>query len=186
VGFVIGAAIGIVLGTIPFLLPHHEEIPIRILSLLRAVPLFSLVPLWLFWFSGGSPASISYVTFAVAVLVASSLHDSTNAVPRIYLDQSFLLGASRCQTLWHVVLPALLRLTASAAKWISGLLLPFSLGAELLDTDSGGLGKLVYNSYAYANLGQLLLLTGIYALTGALLSSLTTRWINTASLYTYR
>ncbi len=183
VAFAIGLVIGTAFGALPFLLRQYDEIPIRIVSLFRLVPLFGLVPLWLFWFSGGSAAAIGYIAFAVSVLIAGALHDSTSAVPEIYIEQARLLGASRYETLLHVVLPALVRFTASTAAWISALLLPLSLGAEILDSDSGGVGKLVYNSYAYANLGQLLVLAAIYAASGALVTYITATLIDTVSAY---
>lgn len=167
-GLALGGISGILAGLAAHFFRDQRGAHKLLLGLVRSAPLFSLLPLWLYWFSGSQLGIVSYVSFAVFVFVATGCYEAILDVPQSLLWQARLLGATRLTLFRTVVLPAISPRLARTFRWVTGLLLAFSLGAEYLSSDSSGLGWLVYRSYLYANVGQLLVLAGVYAMLGGL------------------
>ena len=83
------------------------------------------------------------------------------------------------------MIPAILPEFAGGIRNIIGLIWAFSLGAEYLSSRSG-IGYLLYQSYLYADMGKLLIISWLYILLGVcsylLFKSLIqskTKWLNT-------
>lgn len=165
VGLAIGASVGFLLGLASYMLGRHCAREPLLLVLLRSLPLFALIPLFVLWFAGSETGVWTYIAFAVCVVVATGVHQAIANVPRQYLIQARLLGASPTQRLITVILPAMMPELAGTARNVLGLAWAFSLGAEYTASRSG-LGYLVYLSYTYADMGKIATLAAVYCLSG--------------------
>ncbi len=165
-GLGIGSIFGVLAGLASHFFQRSASANKWILSIIRNAPLFAMIPLWLYWFSGSEFGIISYIAFAVFVFVSTGCYEAVLNIPKPLIWQGRLLGANRMSLFRTVVIPAILPELANTFRWIAGLTLAFSLGAEYLSSNSAGLGSLTYRAYLYANVGQLLILATIYWIGG--------------------
>lgn len=165
-GIIFGGVSGIAAGLTVFALGRGRSSARLLLLGLMNVPLFSLIPLFIYWFSGEQFGIVLYVALAVGVLVATATFEAGSNVPLTYFWQASLAGAQRMTVLWSVVLPAIIPELLLTFRWVLGLIWAFALGAEYLSSDSSGCGFLVYQSYLYSDVGQLLVLGAVYAVLG--------------------
>lgn len=165
VGVVTGAACGVLLGIASFLMSRHCSRETLLLVVLRSLPLFALIPLFVLWFAGSEGGVWTYIAFSSMVIIATGVHQAIANVPRAYLLQARLLGARPSQVLRTVVLPATTPELLATVQNVLGLSWAFSLGAEYTASRSG-LGHLVYLSYIYADMGKIAALASVYGFCG--------------------
>jgi sulfonate transport system permease protein len=165
-----GICLGILAGMgIHFFRKSHAA-NVLALTIVRSVPLFALIPLFLYWFGGKEMGIYLYITFAVTVIIATNTYEAICNVPVDYCNQARLLGASHFQVFRTVYTYAIGPELIGGLRNVLGLAWAFSLGAEYLSAHSG-LGYLVYQSYLYSDMGKLIvfvLLYGIYGVLGHL------------------
>ncbi|PWU00340.1 MAG: hypothetical protein C5B53_04225 [Candidatus Melainabacteria bacterium] len=165
VGLIVGTITGLVAGFgIHFLRPLRN-VNLTLLVLIRAVPLFALIPLFLFWFGGSEFGVYAYISFGVFIIIATNTYEALCNIPPGYVIQSKILGADRFQTFSTVRFYAIQPEMVAAFRNVVGYSWAFSLGAEYLSS-ANGLGYLVYQSYIYADIGKLILLACLYGLYG--------------------
>jgi len=166
-GVLAGVASGVAVGAAAHLASRHCRHEPALLVALRSVPLFGLIPLFVLWFGGSETGVWTYIAFSVAIIVATGTYQAIDNVPQLYLLQSRLLGASSWQRFTTVVMPAMLPELAGTLRNVLGLSWAFSLGAEYAAA-SDGLGRLVYLSYTYADMGKIAALAAVYGMGGLL------------------
>jgi ABC-type nitrate/sulfonate/bicarbonate transport system permease component len=165
VGLSLGTVAGFAIGIATYGLGRRCLNGSVLLILLRSVPLFGLIPLFVLWFSGRESGVWAYIAFSTAVIVATGVQQAMANVPSAWLLQARLLGAGPMQRLGTVMLPAILPELKGTARNALGLAWAFSLGAEYAGAGDG-LGYLVYLSYTYADMGKLAVLALVYCVSG--------------------
>jgi len=165
-GMGLGAVGGYALGAAVLMLPGWQAVPVKAIASLRAVPPLALVFLLVFLSPRGEGATVAYIAICVALLVSGTLHDTRHYLPEPLLQQVRHLGGKRWHQLKDVAAPAMWDQTRQTCAWACQLLLPLSFGAELINSQSGGLGALGYQAFLYANLPQLMILAVIYIALG--------------------
>jgi len=105
-GFLLGAAIGIVLAVLMILMPPLEALLMPIAVVINAVPSIAFVPLVLLWFGLGMESKIAIGALAVVLVVLLNLLAGLKRpeADAINLMRSF--GAGRLGILWRLQLPA--------------------------------------------------------------------------------
>src|SRR5258708_37037297 len=121
-----------------------------------SIPLFGLMPLFVYWFAGRELGIVLYVIIAVTLITATATYEAALNVPRQFQWHAALARAGRMEILRTVIFPAILPELGLTMRWALGLVWAFTLGAEYLSSDSSGCGYLVYVSYLYADVGKLL------------------------------
>lgn len=149
-----------------------------LLAVIRAVPLFSLIPLFLYWFGGGEIGIYFYIWFSVFVVIATNTYEAVLNVPPAYIQHATLLGASRFQVFKTVTVFAIQPQMIGSLRNVIGLCWAFSLGAEYLSAHTG-IGYLLYQSYLYADMGKLVVIASLYILLGVISFMLTGRLLST-------
>jgi sulfonate transport system permease protein len=172
VGLSIGGVLGVFVGLLLHFFRRSRKGNALILSVVRAIPLFSLIPLFLYWFGGKEIGIYLYIIFSIFVVIATNTYEAVFNVPPTYLYQATLLGASRFQVFRTTVIFAILPQMRSSLRNVIGLSWAFSLGGEYMAARSG-VGYLLYQSYLYADMGKLVICTVLYAIYGTLSFTLT-------------
>lgn len=152
----IGLAIGRAVRSCPVLRPMFP------VGTLKNVPLFALVPLFTYWFSGQHFAVIGYTTSCVVILVLPAAVVASTRVPQHLVDMFQLAGLSSPQVLLRLYLPSTIQSLLPTVRWCTGLAWAFALGAEYVGSPATGLGVLVYHAYSWADFPRLVALSGVY------------------------
>ena len=145
IGFVIGAAVATVLGVFAGLLRWGDLVVDPLLQMVRNVPLFGLIPLFILWFGIGELPKEVLIALAASLPIYVNVHAGIREADPYLVEATTVLGYSRWQRLRHVVLPSAVPLTlvgvrlGIASAWLSLVV------AEQINADSG-IGFMINNA----------------------------------------
>ncbi len=156
IGFVLGSLIGIVLGILLGRARLLAEVAQPYIQAFNAVPRIVLAALFLVWFGLGMQSKVATAFVLVFFPVFFNAFQGAREVDGRLVDNSRVLGASRMQVLWSIVVP-------SSTSWILASLhtaFGFALIGAIVGEYAGateGLGLLINQAQG------LLDASGIYA-----------------------
>jgi NitT/TauT family transport system permease protein len=110
-GFLLGAVAGVVLGILFGRARLLAEVLSPFIQALNAVPRIVLAALFIIWFGLGMESKIATALVLVFFPVFFNAFQGAREVDRNLVDNARILGASRRQVLWSIVVP-------SATSWI--------------------------------------------------------------------
>jgi len=145
IGFVVGAAVAAVLGVAAGLLRWGDVVVDPLLQMVRNVPLFGLIPLFILWFGIGELPKEVLIALAAALPIYVNVHAGIREADPLLVEATTVLGYGRWQRLRHVVLPSAVPLTlvgvrlGVASAWLSLVV------AEQINADSG-IGFMINNA----------------------------------------
>lgn len=179
VGLVLGALIGGVLGVVAGLLKWGDTTIDPILQMIRNVPLFALIPVFILWFGIGEVPKILLIALAAGLPLYVNVHAGIREADPKLGEVAAVLGYSRWQRLSHVLLPAAVPHTlvgirlAVASAWLSLVV------AEQINADSG-IGFLIQNARDFLRTDIVFVGLLVYAFVGLAMDSvirLVERWM---------
>jgi NitT/TauT family transport system permease protein len=145
IGFLIGAAAGIVLGVLLGRSPLLSDICAPFIKAVNAVPRIVLASLFVIWFGLGMQSKIATAFILVFFAVFFNAFQGAREVDRNLINNARVLGASKLQVLLTIVLP-------SATSWILaslhsafGFALIGAVVGEVVGSETG-LGLLIARS----------------------------------------
>ena len=178
-GSITGLATGIIFGYSPFVRRFFEA---TLDNLVRPVPLFALIPLFILWFGIGFLPQVGLVALGMFLMFTLVTLEAIRNVPHIFVQAALTTGASRFLVYRTVVIPAIiphlvgfLRL-AVASAW--GL----DVAAEFLGSREG-LGYILLVRNQYLDPAGMLMIVALFCImaiifdqTVRFLSAKVTRW----------
>ncbi|MBE3000822.1 ABC transporter permease [Nocardiopsis sp. HNM0947] len=162
IGFGIGAAAGIALAVAAGLARWGENLVDPPMQMLRTVPIFGLIPLFILWFGIGELPKVALVVIAVVIPLYVNTYAGIRGVDAKFHEVAQVVGLGRAGILRHVVLPGALpnllvglRLSLGSA-WLAlivaeqinaddGLGFMINSAREFLRTDIVVFGLIVYS-----------------------------------------
>jgi ABC-type nitrate/sulfonate/bicarbonate transport system permease component len=188
VGFVLGAAAGILLGLATGRAARMEYLADPWVTFFRFTPALALLPLYVVWFGYGETSKILLIATNTAVVTLLGAHQGVRSVARVYLDAAAALGASERLAFRKIVLPAALPEIFASVRIALGLAWVTIVVAELIDARMPSLGYLLTLAGAYprvptmvigiVTIGALVLVFDLLALS---LHARATRWMRRAA-----
>ncbi len=170
VGFAAGAAAGLVLGALLGVFRIVDLVLGPLLTALRQIPIFGLVPLLGLWFGIGEQAKIVLIALAAFYPVLLNTHEGFRGVPRNYREVATILMFSRPQLLRRVLVPCALPSILTGLKhglsfaWIA------VVAAELFMAAAPGLGNILQAGREQFRIDTVLLGIVLIGGTGALMN----------------
>lgn len=165
-GFVLGAVVGVVLGILLGRSRLLAEVASPYIQALNAVPRIVLAALFVIWFGLGMESKVATAFVLVFFPVFFNAFQGAREVDRNLVNNARILGASRVQVLWSIVVP-------SATSWILASLhtaFGFALIGAIVGEYTGatrGLGLLIstaQGSFDAAGIYAGMLVTTVLAL----------------------
>jgi NitT/TauT family transport system permease protein len=144
-GFLLGAFVGVLLGVLLGRARYLSDVFAPFIKAANAIPRIVLATLFVIWFGFGMSSKIATAFVLVFFGVFFNAFQGAREVPRVIDDNARILGASRPQMMWTVVLP-------SATSWILASLhtaFGFALIGAIVGEYTGadkGLGMLIAHS----------------------------------------
>ncbi|MDP4026469.1 ABC transporter permease [Methylobacterium sp. NEAU 140] len=184
-GFLCGAAAGILAGAAVAMLPAVRRLIDPSLQALRAVPSLAWVPLFILWFGILETPKILLIAVGVFFPVYVGVSGAIASVDRKLVEVGRVYRLSRLALARRILLPAVLPATLVGLRTGLGLGFLFVVAAELMGA-SEGLGYLLVDGQQFGKPDQILAAIIAFALVGKLadtvLVALTrplTRWQDT-------
>ncbi|MFD0686359.1 ABC transporter permease [Actinomadura fibrosa] len=166
-GFAVGALAGVGLAVLAGLSRLGENAVDPVMQMLRALPHFGLIPLFILWFGIGESPKVALVALGVAFPLYLNTFAGIRGVDGGLAELARTLRLGRAGLVRHIVLPgalpqALVGLRQSlAAAWLALIV------AEQVNADSG-LGYMINNAREFLRTDVVVLGLAVYAVLGLL------------------
>jgi len=144
-GFALGASIAVVAGSIVGLTRLGDAVLDPIMQMLRMLPLFGLVPLFIIWFGIQEEPKIYLVALAVIVPLYLNLVAALRGVDQDLREVAYVLRLSRREAIRHLYAPAVLPGVLVGLRQSLGLAWITLIVAEQVNAGAG-LGYLINNA----------------------------------------
>jgi len=170
-GFVAGSLAGILLGLLLGVSRPAELLVGPTFHTLKQISLFAWLPLLSTWLGTGEAAKILFIALSAFYPVALNTFEGVRSVTRAQAEVAHVLGFSRWQRTWRLVLPA------ASAQIATGLHLALlyawlaTIGAEyLLGASAQGIGNVVIRGKAAFNVELIIVSMLLIGLVGMALN----------------
>jgi sulfonate transport system permease protein len=162
-GLLLGGVLGLALGLAVSWSPWSRRLVQLPTQFLRALPLLAMVPLFQLWFGTYFFGQVLFVSYGVGMIVFAGVVNAVRNVPQIYIDNARVLGASRSNLYWTVILPAILPAMRSVVLLSLGAGWGAVLAAEYLGAQSG-LGYIIVYAQQFGLLDRMFLIALLFIL----------------------
>jgi ABC-type nitrate/sulfonate/bicarbonate transport system permease component len=173
-GYLIGAALALLLGALAGWFRGWGYVLNPIIDALRPIPALAYIPLVIVWVGIGEPSRIIIIALAVFKPIVVNARAGMQEVAQIYVDAARTLGASRWRVFSTIAIPS------AIPYFIAGLRTGVSTGflalvaAELIAAPSG-LGFMIQNAGQYFRTDVTIVGIIVIGLLGALLDQIASR-----------
>jgi sulfonate transport system permease protein len=171
IGFTLGALVGIGLALVAGLSRVGENAVDPPLQMLRALPLFGLIPLFILWFGIGETPKVALVALGVLFPLYLNTFAGIRGVDGKLAEVARVLRLSRTALIAHIVLPGALPQTLVGLRQSLGVSWLALIVAEQINADAG-LGYMINNAREFLRTDVVVVGLIVYAILGLLTDSL--------------
>lgn len=171
IGFALGAVAGLGLALVAGLSRVGENIVDPPLQMLRALPLFGLIPLFILWFGIGETPKVALVALGVAFPLYLNTFSGIRGVDGRLAEVARMLRLSRTETVTHIVLPGALAQTLVGLRQSLGVAWLALIVAEQINADAG-LGHMINDAREFLRTDVIVVGLIVYAILGLLTDAL--------------
>ncbi|SIS23760.1 ABC transporter permease [Williamsia sterculiae] len=165
-GFLLGAAIGVLIAVATATTVAGRNILQPLLRVFSPVPTIGLVPLAILWFGLGENSKVLVIALGVFVPVWINTHAGLASTPSDYLQAARCLGAGRWQTLRKVVLPEATPDIVSGLRVGAAMAFVLIVVAEMTGT-TAGIGYRIYQAQLFSQADRLIFCLLVLGVIGA-------------------
>jgi sulfonate transport system permease protein len=173
-GFLLGAAVAIAAGVWVGFSRVGDAVADPLLQMVRTIPLFGLVPLFILWFGIGELPKILLVALGVAIPLYLNLVGALRDIDPDLYDVADTLRLTRGERLRHVLLPAALPGTLIGLRQSLGFAWLALIVAEQINASSG-LGYMINNAREFLETDTIVVGLLAYAILGLLTDAIVRR-----------
>jgi sulfonate transport system permease protein len=170
-GFLIGALAGLILATVAGLSRVGEDAVDPPMQMLRTLPHFGLIPLFIVWMGIGETPKIALIAMGVAFPLYLNTFAGIRSVDRKLLEAAHTLNLTHRQRLRHVVIPGALPQALVGLRQSLGVAWLSLIVAETVSADAG-LGYLINDAREFLKTDVIVVGLAVYSLLGLLTDSL--------------
>ncbi|HEV2508423.1 ABC transporter permease [Bosea sp. (in: a-proteobacteria)] len=142
-GLVLGAAIGVPLGTAMAVSPSVEGFANPLVKATYSLPKTALVPLFILWFGIGNVTNILAVALATMLPMIVYTYHAVEGAPKVLLWSARAMGTSEAGLLPHVLLRSALPGILTGLRIGLGFAFLIAIAAEMIAAKIG-VGKLLF------------------------------------------
>ncbi|RFS87404.1 ABC transporter permease [Actinomadura spongiicola] len=165
IGFLAGAVAGLALALVAGLSRTGEGIVDPPMQMLRALPLFGLIPLFILWFGIGEIPKVILVAFGVLFPIYLNTYSGIRGVDARLAEVGQVLRLGRAALIRHIVLPGALPQTLVGLRQSLGVAWLALIVAEQVNA-SKGLGFMINDAREFLRIDIVVLGLLVYAILG--------------------
>lgn len=162
IGFLIGSAIGIIMGLFIGWNKNVRNILEPLVEFIRPMPPLALIPLFILWFGIGDKSKIVVIAFGAWVVLVVNTIEAVRNVDPLYLDAAKSLGANTWDVFKTVLIPAITPDIIAGIRVVAANSFGMCVAAEFMGTASG-FGYLIIEGRRFIKTD--LLLVGVLLIT---------------------
>lgn len=166
-GFVIGAVAGVALALVSGLSRVGEILLDPILQMLRTLPFYGLIPLFILWFGIGELPKVVLVAFGVAIPLYLNTFAGIRSVDGKLAELAQVQQLGRFALIRHIVLPGALPQALVGLRQSLGVAWLALIVAEQVNADAG-LGYMINNAREFLRTDIIVVGLLVYSILGLL------------------
>jgi sulfonate transport system permease protein len=170
-GFAVGASIGLVLAVVAGLSRIGEDAVDPPMQMLRTLPHFGLIPLFIVWMGIGESPKIALIAMGVAFPLYLNTFAGIRSIDRKMTEAAVTMGLTRRQRLRHVVVPGALPQALVGLRQSLGIAWLSLIVAETVSADSG-LGYMINHAREFLQTDIIVVGLAVYSILGLATDSL--------------
>ena len=174
IGGVAGISVGLLFGYSPTIRRFFEA---TLDNLVRPVPFFALIPLFVLWFGIGMAPQIGLVAIGIFLLLSLTTLEAVRNVPQIYVRAALTLGASRFHVYRTTVIPAIVPHLIGSIRLGAAYAWGLDVAAEYAGSQDG-LGFIMIIRGAYLDTASITFIVLVYC-SLAIIFDQTVRYVST-------
>jgi sulfonate transport system permease protein len=165
IGFAVGFAAAVVLAVVAGLWRIGDDVVDPPMQMLRTLPLFGLIPLFIIWFGIGELPKVLLVAIGVVFPVYLNTVAGIRGIDRKVLEAARSMNLTWAQRLRHVVLPGALPSALTGLRQALGIAWLALVVAETISAKSG-LGYLINDAREFLQTDVIVVGLAVYAVLG--------------------
>jgi sulfonate transport system permease protein len=166
-GFAFGGGVALLLAIVAGLSRWGEETVDPLMQMIRTLPLFGLVPVFIVWFGIGQLPKILLIALGAAIPLYLNTFSGIRGVDRRLGELGRSLGLTRWETLRHIVLPGALPSVLVGLRQSLGIAWLALVVAEQVNTNSG-LGFMILQATQFLQNDVIFVALLVYTILGLL------------------
>jgi sulfonate transport system permease protein len=167
VGFALGASVALALALVAGLSRAGEEAVDPLMQMVRTLPLFGLVPVFIVWFGIGQLPKLLLIGLGAAIPLYLNTFAGIRGVDGRLAELGQVLGLGRRELIRHVVLPGALPEMLVGLRQSLGVAWLSLVVAEQLNTNSG-LGFMINQATQFSQNDVIFVVLLVYTILGLL------------------
>ena len=171
IGFAFGGAAGLALGMIAGLSRLGENSVDPLMQMLRTLPLFGLIPVFIVWFGIGQLPKILLIALGAAIPLYLNTFSGIRNVDAKLAEAGQSLGLRRSETIRHIILPGALPQILVGLRQSLGIAWLALVVAEQINANAG-LGYIINQGQAFLNNSVIFVALLVYCVLGLLTDAL--------------
>ncbi|WP_205475155.1 ABC transporter permease [Nocardioides sp. SYSU D00038] len=165
IGFAIGAAIGMTLAIVAGLSRIGEDAIDPPMQMLRTLPHFGLIPLFILWFGIGEQPKITLIAMGVTFPLYLNTFAGIRNIDRKTIEAARAMNLTWVQRVRHVIVPGALPQTLTGLRQSLGIAWLSLIVAETISASSG-LGYMINNARDFLQTDVIVVGLAVYSLLG--------------------
>ncbi len=171
IGFAVGGAVGLVLGVVSGLSRLGENSVDPLMQMLRTLPLFGLIPVFIVWFGIGQLPKILLIALGASIPLYLNTFSGIRNVDAKLAEAGQSLGLRRAEAIRHIILPGALPQILVGLRQSLGIAWLALVVAEQINA-SAGLGYIINQGQAFLNNSVIFVALLLYCVLGLLTDAL--------------
>jgi sulfonate transport system permease protein len=167
IGFAIGASIGLLLAVVAGLSRLGENTVDPLMQMLRTLPLFGLIPLFIVWFGIGEAPKITLIALGAAIPLYLNAFAGVRSVDPKLGELSRVLQLSRRELITRIVLPGAMPQILVGLRQSLGVAWLALVVAEQVNTNAG-LGFMISQGTQFLRTDVIIVALLVYCILGLL------------------
>jgi sulfonate transport system permease protein len=166
-GFALGAVVALGLAIVAGLSRLGEDAVDPLMQMIRTLPLFGLVPVFIVWFGIGQLPKLLLIALGAAIPLYLNAYAGIRSVDPRLLELSQVLGLKRRELLRRIILPGALPETLVGLRQSLGVAWLALVVAEQLNTNAG-LGFMINQATQFLQNDVIFVALAVYTILGLL------------------
>jgi sulfonate transport system permease protein len=167
IGFAVGGGVAVILAVVAGLSRWGEAAVDPIMQMVRTLPLFGLVPVFIIWFGIGQLPKILLIALGAAIPLYLNTFSGIRGVDGRLGELGRSLGLNRRETLFHIVLPGALPQTLVGLRQSLGVAWLALVVAEQVNANAG-LGFIINQATQFNQNNVIFVALLVYTILGLL------------------